>query len=104
MHTFPLSVYGPLILPLLAVYPGDGWDRSPRRAAEGELKDGGVEFKGDEYSSLVKDGVMTISLAGVKIGELKKVDRESPTLGARRRKVPSSCSTVRPPTTSRMAR
>ncbi len=62
--------------------PGDGWDRSQRRGSEGELKDGVVEIKSDEYSSSVKDGVLTISVAGVKISELKKVDRESTTLGA----------------------
>ena len=50
-------------------------------SSEGELKDGVIEFKSDEYSSTVKDGVLTISVAGVKISELKKVDRESRTLG-----------------------
>ncbi len=62
--------------------PGDGWDRSPRQSAEGTLKDGVVEFKSDEYSCTVKDGVFTINVAGVKIADLKKVDRESTTLGA----------------------
>ena len=62
--------------------PGDGWDRSPRRRSEGSIKDGVVEIKSDEYSSTVKDGVLTITVAGVKISELKKVDRESTTLGA----------------------
>ncbi|HEY1785415.1 MAG TPA: DUF1080 domain-containing protein, partial [Pirellulales bacterium] len=61
--------------------PGEGWDRSPRKSSEGELKDGAVEIKSDEYSSTVKSGVLTISVAGVKISELKKIDRESPTLG-----------------------
>ncbi len=61
--------------------PGDGWDRTPRYSGEGELKNDAVEFKGGEYSSTVKDGVMTITLSGVKISELKKVDRESSSLG-----------------------
>jgi hypothetical protein len=62
--------------------PGDGWDRSARRDGTGELKEGGVQFNGEGYTSTVKDGVMTINLAGVKIADLKKVDRESTTLGA----------------------
>ncbi|HEX4142186.1 MAG TPA: DUF1080 domain-containing protein [Pirellulales bacterium] len=61
--------------------PGDGWDRSPRKSSEGELKGGTAEFKSDEYTSTIKNGVLTISVAGVKIATLKKVDRESPTLG-----------------------
>lgn len=62
--------------------PGDLWDRSPRKSSEGELKNGVIEFTSEGYSSTVKDGVLTISVGGVKISELKKVDRESPTLGA----------------------
>jgi len=61
--------------------PGEGWDRSPRKSSEGELKDGVIEIKSDEYASTIKNGVLTISVAGVKISELKKIDRESPTLG-----------------------
>ena len=61
--------------------PGEGWDRSPRKSSEGELKDGVVEIKSDDYSSTIKNGMLTISVAGVKISELKKIDRESRTLG-----------------------
>ncbi|HTU25513.1 MAG TPA: DUF1080 domain-containing protein, partial [Pirellulales bacterium] len=60
--------------------PGEGWDRSPRKSSEGDMKDGVVEIKSDDYSSTIKNGILTISVAGVKISELKKVDRESPTL------------------------
>jgi Domain of Unknown Function (DUF1080) len=61
--------------------PGQGWDRSPRKASDGELKGSTAEFKSDEYTSTVKNGVLTITVAGVKIADLKKVDRESQTLG-----------------------
>ena len=63
--------------------PGDGWDRSPKKSAEGELKDGAVGFAGDQHLGSLKDGVLTITVGGVKIAELKKVDRTSPTLGAK---------------------
>ena len=63
--------------------PGDGWDQSPKRSADGELKDGAVVFAGDKHLGSLKDGLLTISVGGVKIAELKKVDRTSPTLGAK---------------------
>ena len=62
--------------------PGDGWERSPRQSGKGELKNGSVEFSGQGYTSTVKNGVMSIGVAGVNIAELKKQDRESPSLGA----------------------
>ncbi|HTU27644.1 MAG TPA: DUF1080 domain-containing protein [Pirellulales bacterium] len=61
--------------------PGDGWDRSPRKGVEGDIKDGTVETKSDEYGCVVKNGVLTITVAGLKIADLKKIDRESKTLG-----------------------
>ncbi len=64
--------------------PGDGWDKTAKKTADGELKDGAVEFKGQEYNGTLKDGVLAITMTGgIKIGELKKVDRASPTLGAK---------------------
>jgi Domain of Unknown Function (DUF1080) len=61
--------------------PGDGWDRSPLHGSKGEIKDGMAEFKSDEYSSTVKNGLLSISVAQVKISELKKENRQSPSLG-----------------------
>jgi hypothetical protein len=61
--------------------PGEGWDRSPRKGSDGELKDGVAEFKSDEYTCKAKNGSLTINVAGVKIADLKKIDRESPTMG-----------------------
>ncbi len=64
--------------------PGDGWDKGDKKTADGELKDGAVEFKGPEYNGTLKDGVLTITMTGgIKLGELKKVERTSPTLGAK---------------------
>jgi 3-keto-disaccharide hydrolase len=62
--------------------PGDGWDRSPRREGKGEIKDGVAEFKSEEHTSSIKDGVLSISVGQVKISDLKKQDRRSHTLGA----------------------
>jgi hypothetical protein len=62
--------------------PGDGWDKGEKREAEGELNDGKVVFSGDGITATV-DG-KSIALkddSGRDHGELKKVERKSPTLG-----------------------
>ncbi|HEX4142185.1 MAG TPA: DUF1080 domain-containing protein [Pirellulales bacterium] len=61
--------------------PGDGWERSPRTGAEAETRDGVTAFKSEEYSSTIKNGVLSVSILGVKIADLKKIDRQSPSLG-----------------------
>lgn len=66
--------------------PGDGWDKSQpgREEYDGELKDGAVSFKGDHGMGKLKDGVITVSHPdGKAIGELKRVERTSPTMGAK---------------------
>lgn len=70
--------------------PGDGWSRGDERhTAEGELKNGQVEFRqsGSDAEQgaigILKDGKLLIVHEGATIGELKKVERKSPTLGAR---------------------
>lgn len=65
--------------------PGAGWKRGDeRKPAKGELKDGVVALQGDEWTGTIKDGVITVKdKDGEKIGELKKVERKSPTLGAK---------------------
>lgn len=64
--------------------PGEGWKRGDAtRPGKGELKDGAVEIVGDTWTATIKDGVMTVKHDGNKIGELKKVERKSPTLGAK---------------------
>src|SRR5262249_15124789 len=65
--------------------PGDGWDQAAGRLHRtGETKDGVTTIKSDERTGTVANGVITISdLSGTKIGELKRVERKSPTLGAK---------------------
>ena len=62
--------------------PAEGWEGTVRRISNGGLRDGAVEFSREGYSSTVRDGVISISLAGAKVSELKRIDRESPTMGA----------------------
>jgi hypothetical protein len=63
--------------------PGEGWKRGdPIRPGKGELKEGVVTVVGDTWNATIKDGVMTVTHDGNKLGELKKVERKSPTLGA----------------------
>lgn len=65
--------------------PGDGWSRGGERVmVKGEGKDGVVTFKSDDHLSTIRDGVLTISDAnGNQLAQLKKVERKSPTLGAK---------------------
>jgi len=65
--------------------PGEGWKRGDEtRRATGEAKDGVATLKGDEFTVNIKDGVATVvNAGGEKIGELKKVERKNPTLGAK---------------------
>lgn len=64
--------------------PGDGWERGQKtKTADGETTDGVTAFKGEESEGRLQDGVLTIyNSAGEKTGELPRVVRESPTLGA----------------------
>ena len=50
-------------------------------SSDAETHDGVTEFKSEEYSSAIKNGVLSVSLLGLKIADLKKTDRESPTIG-----------------------
>jgi hypothetical protein len=65
--------------------PGEGWKRGDRtRQAEGALSDRICTLKGDNFSVTIKDGVMAVSNeSGERVAELKKVERKSPTLGAK---------------------
>ncbi len=65
--------------------PGDGWKRGDEtKRGTGEGKDGVVQLKGDEWTGEIKDGVITIKdKDGKVVGELKKTERKSPTLGAK---------------------
>ena len=70
--------------------PGDGWSRGDERhMGEGELKNGQVRFSLDvpnaseSSAAILKDGMIAILHDESTIAELKKVERKSPTLGAR---------------------
>jgi hypothetical protein len=61
--------------------PGDGWNGLDPVKGEGALKDGKLELTA-EADVTIKDGVITIrDSGGGLIGECKKVNRKSPTLG-----------------------
>jgi hypothetical protein len=65
--------------------PGAGWDGSPRREGDGEVKDGTVAFvdaKGKTVAVLAAETVTLKDESGATTGTLKKVTRKSPTLGA----------------------
>jgi hypothetical protein len=65
--------------------PGDGWTKDkPKVKADGARTDDTVTFAGSRLGGTIRDGVF--SLTNVRnnvIGRLKKVERESATLGAK---------------------
>jgi len=63
--------------------PGDGWNGAEKREADGEVKDGILTIKGEMVTLQITNGVATVQSTdgGVKLGEFKKVTRESPTIG-----------------------
>jgi hypothetical protein len=65
--------------------PGDGWNMTKEDTVNSSKGDNGaVTFKNDKHRGTIKDGVMVIhTLEGKKIGQLKRVVRKSPTLGAK---------------------
>ncbi len=64
--------------------PGDGWDLSERKQLDGELKDGRVTMLIDDNTVTITDGSIQVTDSGGTVrAELKKVERKSPTLGAK---------------------
>jgi 3-keto-disaccharide hydrolase len=64
--------------------PGDGSDGKSRVAVDGKLKDGVVTFESDHARGEIKDGKLhVVTPDGEVLAELKKIERKSPTLGAR---------------------
>ncbi len=65
--------------------PGDGWDPAKKkRESEATLKDGEIRFDLPQGSVLLKDGAMSMFDSGnAKVATLKRVERQSPTLGAK---------------------
>lgn len=70
--------------------PGDGWSRGKKQEtaettpkAMGKTEGEGTVFSGKEWKADIRGETMTISdTSGDKLGELKKIERKSPTLGA----------------------
>ena len=65
--------------------PGDGWKRDDQKVeADSKTEDGAVTFTGENGAAKIADGKMTVlDSGGNSIGTLTKVDRKSPTLGAK---------------------
>jgi hypothetical protein len=62
--------------------PGDGWDKEQKVEVEGSATDGVASFVGEKGSAKVSGGVAKVFTPdGQPLGELKKVERKSPTLG-----------------------
>jgi hypothetical protein len=65
--------------------PGDGWKRGDEmEKGTGETKDGVTTFKGEHGSGkLVNGAIVLYDSGGQEAGKLEKVERKSPTLGAK---------------------
>jgi hypothetical protein len=64
--------------------PGDGWDKSATRESDGQLTDQVATFTSGDDTFKIKGGSLKVeNKAGSTIGELPKVTRQSPTLGAK---------------------
>lgn len=65
--------------------PGDGWKRGDRtETVDGKTSGQVTRFQADRWDAEVKNGVLTINASGGNpVGTLKKVERKSPTLGAK---------------------
>ena len=65
--------------------PGDGWTKDMEKwEGDGTLKDGALQLTSEHGNGTLKDGVLSVTnAAGDKIGDLKKIVRESPTIGAK---------------------
>lgn len=62
--------------------PGAGWNKEGKVEVEGSSADGVATFNGERGSATIKSGVATIKHPeGKSLGEMKKVERKSPTIG-----------------------
>lgn len=62
--------------------PGAGWDQQTRYEGDGETVDGVTEFKHELGSARLVEGTLKLmALGAVPLGEARKVQRTSPTLG-----------------------
>ena len=65
--------------------PGDGWKHPVKLEADGEIKSGYLEFGNNDGKAVIDgEGVAKIYDGSANnVGEMKRVSRESPTLGAK---------------------
>lgn len=64
--------------------PGDGWDKSKKDEVGGQTADGVTTFTHANWIAKIKEGVLSLSAPdGKELGQLKRVIRESSTLGAK---------------------
>lgn len=63
--------------------PGDGWSRGERRQCDGERVAERTTFRDGDATLVIEAGILKISRDGKTVGELPKVTRRSPTLGAK---------------------
>lgn len=65
--------------------PGDGWKQPVKLEGDGEIKSGFLEFGNDDGKAVIDgEGVAKIYDGSANtVGEMKRVNRESPTLGAK---------------------
>lgn len=71
--------------------PGDGWKRGDEQnTMEGKSVDGKIVVQRDNVEATIVDDKITVSVDGKTIGTLNKVQRQSPTMGAK----PPSDATV----------
>jgi hypothetical protein len=65
--------------------PGDGWNRSKhKKSGTGEWDQKAVKIKGPNGIGVIEDGKLSLfSADGKQLGTLEKMERKSPTLGAK---------------------
>ena len=66
--------------------PGAGWKRGDKTKVSEASREGDVtilKYPKDEVVVTIKDGTASVVVAGKKVGDLKRVVRKSPTLGAK---------------------
>jgi hypothetical protein len=62
--------------------PGDGWNGEEKSKTEGQRQGGEVVFTSDRGRGVIRDGKLEVyNNEGDKVGELKRVERKSQTLG-----------------------
>ena len=62
--------------------PGDGWDGSDKEEVTTTAKQGRVSFEGKSANGTIRgDAMYLVSKEGKPLGELKRIERKSPTLG-----------------------